>query len=292
MKETKDVKISYFAAHFTTIISVTLVLVTVGIIALLGIGARRESRELRESVELNVIMADSISDVYAAELFKELSKMPYVHTIQLITKEEALKNWIKDTGENLENLFGVNPLSPEISFTLREKYSSPQSINTISNDLRKISGVEDVAVPDTDMIRSMNRNIEGLTLVLGIVAIALVIISFVLINNTVHLTIYSRRFTIHTMQLVGATNNFIRYPFMLNNMLSGVIAGGAASAILACALWYLHNSPVVAIASFFDWGTALFIFTGLILIGAMICGISAGIATSRYLRKDYDDLFR
>lgn len=292
MKGNKDVKISYFAAHFTTIISVTLVLVTVGVIALLGAGARRETKELKESVELNIIMADSVSDAGAGELLLKLNKMPYVRSSRLITKDEALKNWTADTGENLEELFGVNPLSPEISFTLCEEYSSPQAINNISKDLRKIAGVEDVAVPDTDMVRTMNRNIEGLTLVLGIVAIALIVISFVLINNTVHLTVYSRRFTIHTMQLVGATNGFIRRPFILNNMLSGVIAGAVASALLACALWYLHNSPVAAMAVFFDWTTAGIVFGGLVVAGALICAISAWIATSRYLRKDYDDLFR
>lgn len=292
MKGNKDVKISYFAAHFTTIISVTLVLIIVGVIALLAVGAERESRSLKEKIELNVVMSDFVSDAQAAILYNRLAKMPYVKKAELITKKMALNNWTEETGENLEELFGVNPLSPEISFSLNADYTSPDAIRKITSDISKIQGVEGVAVPDTDMVEAMNRNIEGLTLVLGVIAIVLIAISFVLINNTVHLTIYSRRFTIHTMQLVGASNNFIRRPFILNNMLSGVLSSIVASGVLAGGLWYLQSSAIPEIHGFFDWTVASVIFVGLVMAGTLICGISAWIASSRYLRKKYDELFR
>ena len=292
MKGNKDIKISYFAAHFTTIISVTLVLVIVGVIALLAVGAERESRNLKEKIELNIVMSDSVSDAQAAVLYNRLRTMPYVKKAELITKAEALRNWTAETGENLEELFGVNPLSPEISFSLNAEYTSPESMRRITADISKIQGVEGVAVPDTDMVQAMNRNIEGLTLVLGVIAVVLIVISFVLINNTVHLTIYSRRFTIHTMQLVGASNGFIRRPFISGNMLSGVISGVLASGVLAGGLWYLHSVGLPELRGFFDWPTASVIFCGLLIAGTLICGISAWIASSRYLHKKYDELFR
>ena len=119
MKNNKEVKISYWAAHLTTIVSVTLVLIIIGIIALISISATNETRRLRERLEVNVVMADTISDAVTKGVAERISVQPYALSVKIITKEEALKNWKNDTGEDLEALFGVNPLSPEISFTIK-----------------------------------------------------------------------------------------------------------------------------------------------------------------------------
>ena len=132
--------------------------------------------------------------------------------------------------EDLETLFGVNPLSPEVSFTVKADYASEASLRKIKAQVEKMGLVEAVAAPDAEMVDTMNTNIEKAAYVLGGIALVLLVISFVLINNTVRPTIYSRRFTIHTMQLVGATNRFIRRPMVGNNLLSGVLAGLIASA--------------------------------------------------------------
>lgn len=292
MKQEKEAKISYWAAHFTTIVSVTLVLLIIGLISMISIGAANETQRLKEQLEINVVMGDSVSNSAAETLAAAIRKAPYSVAVKTISKEEALRNWKKDTGEDLEALFGVNPLSPEISFNVKSEYASPAELEKIRATLSSNPGVEAVALPEARFVDSMNENIGRLYWILGGIAIVMVLISFVLINNTVHLTIYSRRFTIHTMQLVGATDGFIRRPFVLNNMLSGLIAGLAASAIIAGTLLLAPEAGFSDITSVISRIDFAIIAGGLIVIGVFLCGLAALIATSRYLHKDYDELFK
>lgn len=292
MKENKEVKISYWAAHLTTIVSVTLVLLLVGIIALIWLSADAETRRLRERIELSVVMADSIPDSMARELADRIAEQPYCGKVTFVSKEQALRNWTEDTGENLEELFGVNPLSPEVNFSVKADYASVGEIAKIRKSLESVPGVESVAAPDASMVEAMNRNISSLTFILAAVAVIMLVISFVLINNTVHLTIYSRRFSIHTMQLVGATNGFIRRPIVMNNMLSGLLSGVLAAGILALSLWGARSGKVFDVASFISWPELYAVAGGLVLLGMLLCALAALIASNRYLRKDYDELFK
>lgn len=287
----KEYKISFLGAHFTTIVSVALVLVITGLIALIGIGARNETRVLRQRIELTAVMADSVSNKQALATMQEIKKLPQINSARLATKEEALAAWKQETGEDLERTFGVNILTPEISFTLKADYTSPTQIKSVEKRVAAMPGVEGVAAPDTAMISTMNGNIENLLLMLGAGALAMLVISFVLINNTVHLTVYARRFTIHTMQLVGATNGFIRRPFICNNMWAGLTAGLLACAVTASLAAYAFSSAA-GFEACLSWCEVGLTCGGMIVAGMLICAVSAWIATSRYLRKNYDDLFK
>lgn len=292
MKEEKEFKISFMAGHATTIVSVTLVLLLAGIIAMISIGARRETRKMRESVELSVIMNDAVTDSAAAGSLAVLKTYPYVKDARLITRRQALEQWKEETGEDLEAVFGVNPLSPEIEFTITERYSNPDSIKIIVSRIRQLNGVEEVATPDSEMIESMNHNIESMSIILGISALVMLIISYVLINNTVRLTIYSKRFTIHTMQLVGATEGFISRPVVVNNMLAGVISGLIAAGVMAIALAAAPHYTGLEFGEFIGWADYAWISLGLIAGGACICALAALLATRHYLYKDYSELFK
>lgn len=292
MKGIKEVKLSYWAHHLTTIISVTLVLLLMGLIALVWISADTETRRLKERIELSVIMSDSIPAGTAEALKKEIGSRPYAQNVRLISKQEALDNWTRDTGENLEELFGVNPLSEEISFGVKADYASPSELEKIQKELLSRQGVEEVSVPDARMIERMNENISRLTLILGIVAGIMLLISFVLINNTVHLTIYSRRFSIHTMQLVGATDSFIRKPVILENMLAGLIAGIAASALIALAIVGTKGAGITDLTSYVSWESYALVAAGLVAAGVLLCGLASWCSADVYLRKDYDQLFK
>ncbi len=292
MKQHKEVNISYFAAHMTTVVSVTLVLLIIGTIALVTLGAAGESRRLREKIELSVVMADTVANDRAAQVCSYISQQPYAHGARLITKEEALKAWADETGEDLEETFGVNPLSPEVTFGVTADYASPAGLSKISTELRKMDGVEEVATPDATMVESMNQNLRRLSMIMGGIAIVLVIISFILINNTVHLAIYSRRFTIHTMQLVGATNGFIRRPFVWSNTLAGIISGVIASGLLAAVLATAPEMGLAEVAAAIPWPAFGITAAGLVLVGILLCMTASTLATNKYLRKDYDKLFR
>lgn len=292
MKREGDVKISYWAANFTTIVSVTLVLLLVGIITFITLSSQKESRKIRERLEVSLVMKDSVSDAYAQSVAQRIGTAPYALEAGFIGKEQAMQDWHAETGEDLETLFGVNPLSPEVYFRVKANYSSPDSLKNLNQRLQTIPGVAEVVMPDSEMVHAMNSNIQSLAIILGLVALVMIVISFVLINNTVHLSIYARRFTIHTMQLVGATDSFIRRPFILNNIIAGLISGVIASAILAISLGAAPHMGWNDVAYYISWGLYVCVAGGMILTGPAICCIAAAIATSRYLKKDYDELVR
>ena len=292
MKGEGDVKISYWAAHLTTTVSVTLVLLLLGIITFITLSSEKETRNIRERLEVSMVMADTVSDGYAQNLASRLDLEPYALEAGYVGKEQALRDWQAETGEDLETLFGVNPLSPEVYFRVKAEYSSPDSLKMINSRLENIPGVQEVVMPDSEMVDAMNSNIQSLSIILGIVAFVMVVISFVLINNTVHLSIYARRFTIHTMQLVGATNGFIRRPFILNNLLAGVIAALIAAGILAISLGAAPHIGWNDVSHYISWWLYACVAGGMLIAGPLICCVAAALATSRYLKKDYDQLVR
>lgn len=292
MKQEKEVRISYWAAHLTTIVSVALVLVIIGVIAMVSAAAASETRRIKEKIELSAVLTDSATDSQADSLAKAIAALPFTRSAKAVTKEDAMRQWKADTGEDLETLFGVNPLSPEVSFTVKADYASEAGLRKIKAQVEKMGLVEAVAAPDAEMVDTMNTNIEKAAYVLGGIALVLLVISFVLINNTVHLTIYSRRFTIHTMQLVGATNGFIRRPIVGNNLLSGVLAGLLASAVMAAAMLGAPRMGYGHLGTLVPWWQFGAIAASLVIVGALICSVAAIAATNRYLRKDYDELFK
>lgn len=292
MKRDKEVKIPFWAAHITTIVSVTLVLALTGFMAIGSLAGKAQGQRLKEKLRLTLVMCDSVSDGNAVKLAREIEASQFALNVETVTKEQALLNWKNDTGEDLEALFGANPLSPEISFSLREIYSEPATLEALSAELSQLPGVESVALPNSEMMQSITRNLKRLNIILGIIAITMLAISFVLINNTVHLSIYSRRFTIHTMQLVGATDSFIRRPYISANMLAGMVSGTFACAIIATAFLIAQRYGFSALPDLIGWPAVALTATALIASGAVLCSTAAAISTTRYLRRDYESLFR
>ncbi len=241
MKPQKEVKISNWAVHMTTGVSVTLALLTLGLIAMIWIAATAESRRMMEKIEISVVMADNVGDGRAMAICDAIRNTSFARNVTFISKEDALRNWKEATGEDLEHVSGVNPLSPEISFTVASEYSSVKGIAAIRKSVAAVDGVAEVGTPDSRMIETMNSNIRKLTLAFTILAAIMLVISFVLISNTVRLSIYSKRFTIHTMQLVGATDGFIRRPFIAANAMVGAVSGLVAAGVLSNR-HYLRNS--------------------------------------------------
>lgn len=290
-KKRKEIKISYWAAHFTTIVSVAMVLVLIGAICMLSIAAGNTAREVKQKQEISLIMTDSVSNEQAAATMQTLSARPYTHTASVITKEEALKDWNEATGDDVEAIAGYNFFTPEITLSLKPDFAVPDSIAKVQAELTALPGVEEVVMPDSEVIVSMDSFLSRTMLVLSIVAAAMIVISFVLINNTVLLAIYSRRFTIHTMQLVGATPGFIRRPFVLSNLGAGMVAGLIAAALLGGFIGFIRETQVPELEHYLNTTQTLGVCVALMVAGGLLCAGSALIATNRYLHKDYDELF-
>lgn len=292
MKPQKEVKISNWAAHSTTGVSVTLALLTLGLIALIWIAATSESRRMMEKIEISVVMADNVSDLRAKAISEAIERASFAQNVRLVSRQEALENWKSATGEDLEQVFGVNPLSPEVTFTVPSQYSSVRGIESIRKSVSAVDGVAEVGTPDSRLIEAMNTNIKRLTLGFTILAAIMLVISFVLISNTVRLSIYSKRFTIHTMQLVGATDGFIRRPFILTNTLVGAISGFLAGGLLSAAIALGGRMGMADINRLIAWPWMAVVDVSLIIGGATICALAALLATTRHLRQDYGELFK
>lgn len=292
MKPQKEIKISNWAAHTTTGVSVSLALLTLGLIAVIWIAANSESRRMMEKIEISVVMADNVGDDRAKAICEAIEKTAFARDVRLITRQQALDNWKEATGEDLEHVFGVNPLSPEVAFTVAAEYSSVRGIESIKRSVSAVSGVAEVGTPDSHLIETMNNNIRRLTIGFTILAAIMLVISFVLISNTVRLSIYSKRFTIHTMQLVGATDGFIRRPFILANAMVGAISGLVAGGLLSGVLAFSDNIGMEELKELIGWTWMGVVDISLIAGGALICALAALLATTRHLRQDYSELFK
>lgn len=284
-------KISYFQSNITATVSVALVLVLIGITAFLGLTARTISRDLKENMGFSIVLKTDATDTDVAALSAMLKQAPYAAKVTYISKDDALKQWKKDTGEDLVETFGVNPLSAEFQVNVKAAYADTGKLKGLQKQLQQQNGVDEVALYEAE-VDAANNNIGNISIMLLIVAALLVFISFALINNTVRLTVYSRRFLIHTMKLVGAKPGFIRRPFVVQNMLNGLIA--AVVACLAFVGVYYASQDFVSgfVGSMISEVEVAIVFVGLAAIGVLICGIAAFFAATKYIRLDYDDLFK
>lgn len=290
MSKEKKSKISYFQSNFTSTISVALVLLLLGIIAFLGILANTFSKELKENIGFSVVLQSETTPEQVAAMDKMWKASPYVSDVKFISKEAALQNWQAETGENLVELFGVNPLNAEYEVYVKAEYANLDSLQVIERQLKTITFVDEIAMHKSE-VDAANRNISNVALVLFVIAVLLMLISFVLINNTVRLTVYSRRFLIHTMKLVGAKPGFIRRPFVISNMLNGWIAAFVSMLFLLGVYLFLQNIDEALVVSFSALEIVA-VFAGLIVLGVLICGLAAFLAADKYIRLSYDDLFK
>lgn len=287
--EEKKSKISYFSANITPIISVSLVLLLLGIVAMLGIAANSLTDYVKENIGFDVVMKNDASQQEIDALKQMWTKAPYVASVKYISKEDALQSWEKETGENLMEVIGVNPLSSEFEVRVKPQYVSVNSLNRIEYALSQNKSIDSVKM-HKDVVEKINSNVNSVVLVLGAVLVLLVIISFVLINNTVRLAVYSRRFIIYTMKLVGATPGFIRRPFVLTNVVNGLIASLVAMAML-CGLMYYVVEVNYDYANLIEMKHIVVVCAGLMVVGVMMCALAALLAANRFISLNYDELY-
>ena len=286
-------KISYFSANVTAVISVALVLLLLGIVAVIGVGARGLSEKIKENIGFDISMKEDATEYQIAALRRDIAAAPFTARMKYVSKEDALEVWREETGEDLMAVLGFNPLTAEIEVHVRSNYSDVASIDRIAAGLKKKYAAIESVTTHRENIEAINRTLTQTALVLGVAAAAMLIISLALINNTVRMTIYSKRFLIHTMKLVGATPGFIRRPIVVSCMINGIIAAFVAVGLLSALLYYLgldslageavrEAVPIEAVGA-----TA----AAMVVLGALLCCATAFFAANKYIRLDYDRLF-
>ena len=289
MEKKNHSRISGMGDHVTATISVTLVLFILGLVAAINITFGALDRQLKEKMGFTVVLNDSIAPQQLAQLRGVCDKAAYVSEYQYLSPEDVLREETSGEGQALVDILGVNPYSPMLDIRVRSQWANVDSIKALTARWQQSPEVMEVSA-NTEMVDNLNRNARMLNTILLVIAAVLLLITFVLINNTVRLTVYSRRFTIHTMKLVGATGGFIRRPFLLSNLLQGMIAALIASGLLTALIgWAISWDP--EIATLLPWTQTVLIFAGIMVVGMIICTLAAALATNRYLRADYDEMF-
>ncbi len=286
---TKSTQRRIFTSHLTSIISITLVIFLLGVVSILLLSTNRLSNYVKENIGFSIILNDDARELEIKRLQKYLDATEYVKSTQFITKEEAAQELQETLGEDFVDFLGYNPLLASIEVKLYAAYTTNESIEMIKKEFMANSQIKDV-VYEKDLIYLVNENMKKITFFLLSFVTLLLFISTALINNTVRLNIYSKRFTINTMQLVGATNSFIRRPLVARSVMDGIVSSLIAIVIMAGVILSMQKqySNIINIS---DLNMISAIFVLMILFGAIITHISAFIAVNRYLRMKTSDLY-
>ena len=274
----------------TLCISTAMVLVLLGLVVLSVQTSRNLSQWVKENLTVTVMLSDDVSVNGAKLLCRDLYHRPYSRNIDYISKEQALKEQSEAMGSDPSEFLGVNPFPATLELQLKSDYANRDSLKWIAKELQKNPKITDVAY-QVDLMDSVNRNLTKLNLLLLGLAVLLTFVSFSLINNTVRLSVYSRRFVIHTMKLVGASWGFIRRPFMNQALLVGVIAAILAIAVLGGLFYglYYYEPNIVAVIS---WRELAITAGAVLLFGIIITAACSYISVNKFLRMSAGELYK
>jgi len=281
--------ISFYNSHLISVMSISLVLFILGLILVIWFLGNELSRYVKENISISIVLAENLPDEKIRSIQEDLKRQPYVKSADFISKEQALLEMQRELGENPESFLGFNPFRASIEVKLLSDYTHPDSLLMIEKRITTQSGIADIHY-GKDIMQMVNLNIRRITTVLLILLVVLIAISFVLINNTVRLLIYSKRFLIYTMRLVGATSAFIRKPFIRNNIIIGLISGIIAIFLLMASLYYVKVefiNPEEILKS----DTMLIVYGIVFISGILLSVLASYFSVNRYLRISHRKLY-
>lgn len=288
-EESKIIRRRLRNAYASSVISISLVLLLVGVATLLLVNARAVSDYFKENMQLSVILTPDASEQDAAAYQKSIQTLPYIKGTRLVSREEGTADLEKMLGADFLSVFETSPVPLSLEITLAADYVHPDSVAMVRRVLGASPAVQEVEWQQS-LVETLNNNLAKISLILGIFILLLLFISFVLINNTVRLGVFSRRFTIHTMQLVGATRAFIRAPFVWQAALQGLVAALLAIGMLIGLLFALRSSFAQLFGIFTLEG--LLTVMGIVLVtGIAICTLSTIVVVNRLVVMNRDQLY-
>lgn len=286
-KRQARIKRRLFRSYLVATVSITLVLFLVGMMVLLVLNARMLSDYVREKVGFTLVLHDKVREVEILRLQKSLSATPFVKSTTFVNKEEAAAGLAKDLGEDFVGFLGYNPLFSSVDVKLHAPWMQTDSLAALEKEFLKYPQVKEVYY-QRDLVKVINDNVEKVSLVLLIFSGLLLFIFITLINNTIRISIYSRRFIINTMKLVGATRSFIRRPFVMKSISHGLLAGFIANA----GIFLVVHSCREELRSLVGGESAIVITLAVVFaFGALISWLSTYLAVNKFLRLRFEDLF-
>lgn len=276
-------------SYLSTVISISLVLLLVGIASLLLVNARSVSDYFKENMQVSVMMKQNVSDESALEFKESLENERYIKNTTFISKEQGQRELAAQLGEDFLDVFETSPIPVSIDITLEADYVSSDSLEVVRNEIAKSPLVDEV-VYQRSLVDALNANLSKISMILGVFIALLLFISFVLINNTVRLNVFARRFTIHTMKLVGATRSFIRAPFLVQSAFQGLFAAFIAIIVLV-AMMFLMRSSFAQLFEIFRLDLLLVVMGIIIFSGLAICLVSTYFVVNKLVSLRKDELY-
>ncbi len=277
------------SSYFSVVLSIALVLFLLGILGLLVLNTNKMANHFKEQITISVFLKESAKEVEVDQLQKSLAMADYTKTATYVSKEEAAKKHAEEIGENFTDFLGYNPLKNSIDVNLNADFVSPEQIEEIANEITAKTYVDEVSY-DKPLVGLLTENVKRISFWILVACAIFTFIAVLLINSSIRLSIYSKRFIIKTMQMVGATKTFIRWPFIWNNIKLGMLGALLAIVVLSGVLYYLNgNFPELGL---FDDPTQLSVLlVAVFALGVFISFISTYFATQRFLNLRTDELY-
>lgn len=280
----------FFNSNFTTTISISMVLFLVGVITLLTLAARGATEYVKENINFTIVLNDEVEDLELTKLENRLSSASYVKSYRSISKEEALKELERELGESPEDFLGYNPLQASYEVFVKAEFANKSEMSKIVKEISSYEVVKEVVYQE-NVVDSINKNIRNVSIVLLCVTLLLLVVSIGLINNTIRLQLYSKRFLINTMKMVGATSWFIRRPFMGRSILNGFVASLLAILTLGGIVYYLHYYYDLSMLNLMSVEVIVITTSIITFLGVFISLVSSMFAVGKYLRIKTNDLY-
>lgn len=288
-KENKIMRKRLISAYVSSILSISLVLLLVGVASLLLVNAGNVSDYFKENMKLSVIFRPDAREADAKKYFDMLEKKEYVRTVEYVTVEQGMKEMEDLLGSDFLSVFETAPVPVSLNVSLKAAYVTAEAVDGIMKEISSEKIVDDV-VWQKSLIEALNSNLRTISLVLGIFIVLLLFISFVLIGNTVRLNLYSKRFTIHTMRLVGATKAFIRKPFLAGSVFQGILAAQLATIMLLGALVILKRQ-FIQMFTIFRLDQLLTVIGIVTVAGVMICLVVTFSVVGKMVNLKKEELY-
>lgn len=277
------------SSYFSVVISISLVLFLLGLLGLLVLNSKKVADYFKEQIAITVFLKDTAKEVEITQLKQSLALAEFTKSAEFVSKEDAAKEHSETLGENFIEYLGDNPLQNSIDVYILADYVTPQKMEEITNELKNKDFVDDV-IYDKPLIAQLTENVQRISFWVLVISGIFTFIAVLLINSSIRLSIYAKRFTIKTMQMVGATKKFIRQPFVWNSVRLGIIGAIVAMIGMGIVLYYLNQSfPQLQLLS--DPVLLAVLFAFIFLMGVLITWISTFIATQRFLNLRTDDLY-
>lgn len=274
----------------TLCISTTMVLVLLGMVVFFVLSARNLSAHMKEHLTVTVMLKDSVTVNDAHLLCRDLYHRPYSHNIDYISKEQAQREQIKELGSDPTEFLGFNPFPATLEIQLASDYANSDSLKWIAKEIRKDRRVSDLTYME-DLMDRVNANLSRISIILLVLAVLLTFVSFSLISNTVRLSIYARRFVIHTMKLVGASWGFIRRPFLRQAVIVGLIAALLANCVLGAGVYGLYLTQP-GLLDIITWDVLALTGSAVFVFGILITLFCAWLAVNKFLRMKASELYK